>query len=308
MHVAVVIVAFGNAQEVVACIDAVAAQTHRDISIILCENGDAAAFDALEAALAAHRAAGMAFTILHAPDNPGYAGGINRCLKARQDADAWWILNPDTRPEPQALGALVTRVLHGDVSAAGGPLYWPNGRVQGHGGRWRSWMARAESIGNGSALSAPVTAIEIEAAQHYLLGASMLVTRDFLDRTGPMREDYFLYAEEVEWFVRARQRGIRIGFAPEARVQHGQGTTTGSADILGKRPRLPIYLDERNKLNVVRDTTPVRLVTAIPAAALLILLRYAKPGAQRQLGYALAGWWAGVRGERGKPRWLSGRN
>ncbi len=301
MHVAIVIVAYGNAAEVAACVDAVINQTYRDSHIMICENGDAAAYEKLTGSID-EIGTDKPVTILHAPDNPGYAAGINRCMSASRDADAWWVLNPDTRPEPQALAALIERISRGDVGAAGGTLHWIDGRVQGDGGRWRGWMARAESIGNRRPLTRTIDAADVERRQNYLLGASMLVTRDFLDRVGPMREDYFLYAEEVEWFVRAGQRGVKLGFAPLARVLHGQGTTTGSANRLTVRPRLPIYLDERNKLSVVRDTTPICLITAIPAAFALLLLRYAKPGAHRQLRYALSGWWAGVKGERGKPR------
>jgi N-acetylglucosaminyl-diphospho-decaprenol L-rhamnosyltransferase len=120
-----------------------------------------------------------------------------------------------------------------------------------------------------------------------------------------MRADYFLYAEEIEWFVRARALGLRLGFAPDAHILHAQGTTTGSAAPLHDRPRLPIYCDERNRLHVVRDTTPARYPVAVIAALALLLLRYARRGAWRQTGYALAGWRAGVRGERGMPPWLT---
>ena len=81
-------------------------------------------------------------------------------------------------------------------------------------------LARAESIGNGSQLDAPLDAAQVEREQSYLNGASMLVGRRFLEAVGPMREDYFLYAEESEWFLRAARRGMRLGFAPAARVMH----------------------------------------------------------------------------------------
>ncbi len=140
---------------------------------------------------------------------------------------------------------------------------------------------------------------------NYLLGACMLIGRRFLEATGPMRDDYFLYAEEVEWCLRARSRGLRLGFAPDARIYHGQGGTTGSAADIHQRPLLPIYLDERNKLHVVRDTTPARLAVAIPVALSLTWARFGRRRAMRQWKDAMAGWWAGVCNERGMPRWLS---
>jgi len=242
--------------------------------------------------------------VLLAPGNLGYAGGVNACIRAAPRADAWWVVNPDAAPAPSALSALLARLERGDCAGVGGTLHYADGTVQGHGGRWRGWMARAESLGKGTSLADPVDPALIEPRIDYLLGASMLIGRRFVEVTGLMREDYFLYAEEVEWCLRARRRGLKLGFAPEARILHGQGGTTGSADPVTRRPRLPIYLDERNKLNVVRDTTPTRLPVAAGVALILLFLRFARRGAWRQAGYALSGWAAGLRNERGFPPWM----
>lgn len=67
---------------------------------------------------------------------------------------------------------------------------------------------------------------------------------------------------------------------------------------------LPIYLDERNKLHVVRDTAPARLPVAAVTSLLFTAGRFARRGAWRQWGYALAGWSAGLRNRRGPPAWM----
>src|SRR3546814_1141560 len=94
----------------------------------------------------------------------------------------------------------------GDCQAVGGIQYYGDGRVQSDGGTWRPWFARAVSIGHGRKLSDPIDPDAIESSINYITGASMLVSRAFLQATGPMREDYFLYCEEVEWCLRARAR------------------------------------------------------------------------------------------------------
>jgi len=70
------------------------------------------------------------------------------------------------------------------------------------------------------------------------------------------------------------------------------------------RPRGPVYLDERNKILLTWLRGPVRLITVAPCALALLCLRFGKRRAWPQLGYALAGWAAGLRNERGKPAWL----
>lgn len=307
MDIVVAIVGFRNAAEVASCLEALSASTYPSFEVVICENGGDDAYRALIAATGAALPTGQPVTCLNAADNPGYAGGVNACIRARPNADAWWVVNPDTRPEPDALAMLVERLAQGDCDAVGGTLYHPDGRVQAYGGWWRGWLARPHSIGHGALLDAPVDVAAVERQMNYILGASMLVSRRLVDQAGLMRDDYFLYCEEVEWFVRASARGLKLGFEPRSRVCHGQGGTTGSADALHLRPRLPIYCDERNKIHVVRDTTPARLPVAAASALVLTFLRYGRRGAWRQWGYALSGWFDGLRGRRGKPAWLTRR-
>ena len=304
MNVAVCIVAFRNAPDIVDCLAALSRSTHRDFEVLICENGGQAAYDALITQLPSSLPGGQIVRAVRAPRNLGYAGGVNVGLRETADADAWWILNPDTLPQPHSLERMVGRLQSGDCDAVGDTVYLPDGRVQSHGGLWRPWLARSISIGHGSPHGTPVDAARIEREQNYLNGASMIIGRRFLEAVGPMREDYFLYCEEVEWCLRARHLGMRLGYAPGADVLHIGGTTTGSYAAIRSRPRTPIYLGERNKLLTTRDRYPLRLPVAAVAALALACLRFGRARAWRQLGYAVSGWAAGLGGERGPPRWL----
>ncbi len=306
MRVTACIVAFRNADDVVACVAALGRSTHAALDVVICENGGAAAEATLAARLPAALPGGGRVHLVSAPENPGYAGGFNRCIDAAPDADAWWLVNPDAEPEPQALALMLERLARGDCAMVGGTLLLGDGRVQAFGGRFRTVLGRAESIGHGSDASITLDPAVIEAQMNYVLGASMLASRAFVDRAGRMRDDYFLYAEEIEWCLRGIGMGLRLGFAPGARVRHNQGTTTGSNHGPAHRPWLPVYLDERNRLNVVRDVAPAAVPVAMLAMLMQIMLRYARRGAWKQTGYALSGWWAGVRNLRGKPDRLRG--
>ena len=304
-QVAVCIVSFRDPPLIADCLATLAQSTFTDFEVVICENGGADSRQQLAATLPGRLPDGQPIALLGNTANLGYAGGVNACLAARPDADFWWVLNPDTRADPDALQALVERLQRGDCEAAGGVLYHPDGRVQAYGGHWNSWCARAESIGFGAPVTAPVDPQFVESRMNYLLGACMLIGRSFVAGAGLMRDDYFLYAEEIEWCLRARAKGMRLGFAPGARICHGQGGTTGSAASVQVRPRLPIYLDERNKLHVIRDTAPSRLPVAAPIAFVLAWARFGRRGAMRQWRDAMAGWWAGVCNRRGVPTWLS---
>lgn len=300
-HIAVAIVGYRNTQEVAACVAALAGSTYDDFEIVICENGGGDAFQALRQVLPARLPQGQPITLIQAPGNGGYACGVNICIAATPQADAWWILNPDTGAAPAAMARLAARLAQG-FDAVGGTVHFDDGRVQTRGGVWRPWLGRAVSIGHGDPLEAVPDTDAIERRQNYLSGASMLVGRNFLERAGPMSEDFFLYGEEVDWCLRARARGSKLGFAAGADVLHRQGTATGHSQTLKKRSRLSVYLDERNKILITRRHFPARLPVAAAASLLLIGLRYLRKGAVRQFGYGVSGWCAGLRGESGPPQ------
>jgi N-acetylglucosaminyl-diphospho-decaprenol L-rhamnosyltransferase len=305
MHVSVAIVGFRNPGDIVRCLESLGRSTHRDFEVVICENGGPASFQALAAATLRQLPAGQSVRLVLAPGNLGYAGGVNLCFRETPESDAWWVLNPDTAVSPDAMAKLVARLEAGDCEAVGHTLQLPNGRVQSHGGHWRGWLARPTSIGHGSELRLDVDPSAIERRQNYLNGASMMISRRFLEVVGPLSEEYFLYCEEVEWCLRGVKRGMRLGFAPGALVLHYQGTTTGNPPDVASRSRLAVYLNERNKILTTRDRYMVYLPVAAAAAFLALFLRYPRRRAWRQLGYGLAGWLAGLWNERGVPEWAN---
>lgn len=304
MSITICIVGFRNADDIVCCLKALSRSTYADFGLVICENGGPEAYDALRAALPSALPGGQPVRIFAAPRNLGYAGGVNACIAEAPDAHAWWVLNPDTQPAPDALEFMAKRLAAGDCDAVGCTICTPAGEVESRGGRWRSWLARAESLERGKSPDAPADTVAIEAQLSWLSGASMLVGRNFVTVAGVMREDYFLYAEEVEWCLRGQALGLKLGVAPAARVLHHQGTTTGSVADFGHRSRTSVYLDERNKVLLTRDRFPRRLPVAAAASLVLIFLRFARRAAWTQLGFALQGWAAGLRNRRGPPDWI----
>ncbi|MBK5264759.1 MAG: glycosyltransferase family 2 protein, partial [Alphaproteobacteria bacterium] len=133
MHVAIVIVGFRNLADIQHCLTAIGQSTYADFEVMICENGGDQAFATLTEALPRTLDAGQPIRVVKAPGNVGYAGGVNIGMEETPHADAWWVLNPDTLPDPGALAALVARLARGDCQAVGGTQYFSNGRVQSDG-------------------------------------------------------------------------------------------------------------------------------------------------------------------------------
>jgi GT2 family glycosyltransferase len=77
-------------------------------------------------------------------------------------------------------------------------------------------------------------------------GASMFVSRAFLTEVGLMKEDYFLYWEEIEWAMRADGR-FKLGYAPKSIVYHKVGASIGTKDE-GESSPISDYYMHRNQI------------------------------------------------------------
>ncbi|HAO3154756.1 TPA: glycosyltransferase family 2 protein, partial [Escherichia coli] len=60
----------------------------------------------------------------------------------------------------------------------------------------------------------------------YVIGASMLISAEALNDIGVLCEDYFLYYEEIDYCLRAKNLGYRIYCATESIVYHKEGAST----------------------------------------------------------------------------------
>lgn len=169
--------------------------------------------------------------------NLGFAGGNNvglRYIMARGDADYIWLLNNDTVVEPSALDELleVARA-DSDIGIVGSSLcYFSNPDfLQARGGATFSpFRAKARPLHENQKRS-PISISEAEQLNKqlgYVIGASMLVSKTFIDEVGLMSEDYFLYYEELDWACRAKGR-FRLAVAPNSIVYHKVGASAGTS-------------------------------------------------------------------------------
>jgi len=175
--------------------------------------------------------------ILPTGRNGGFSFGNNvgiRFALLNSAVSMVWLLNNDTVVELGALSALARKVLdEPDLGICGSTLrnYEPPYAEQALGGaRFHRWRGEASIISSSDfpALGGAALAARVQGDMDYVIGASMLVSRQFLERVGLMSERYFLYFEELDWARRAQGR-FRLGYCPESVVYHRLGSTTGDA-------------------------------------------------------------------------------
>jgi GT2 family glycosyltransferase len=190
-------------------------------------------------------------TIIRSDVNRGFAGGVNIGLKRLRDqADWYWVLNPDCAVPPATARTLVDAAQKRPDFAlmTCRTLYYDHpDRIQTDGGTIDRFTGGGQQRNIGaSASSAPrPTSAELD----WVTGANMLVSPIFIERAGLMEESYFLYFEEVDWAFRRGELPIVVVAAD---VFHRSGTSIGSG-AFGRRPSpFSNYFNHRNRIRFAR--------------------------------------------------------
>ncbi len=225
----IVILNWNGWRDTHACLESLEELTYPNARVIVVDN---ASEDGSEARL---RELHPALTLLQSGANLGFAGGNNVGLRyaLENGAEYVWLLNNDTLVEPGALTALVDKMQREpDLGLCGSTLLYEPDRntVQALGGaRYNRWLGTVEHIGQHQPRTQSVDERVVEGQLSYLIGASTLASRAFLEQVGLLQDDYFLYFEELDWAARARGT-FRLGYAAESVVYHKEGSSIGGTD------------------------------------------------------------------------------
>ncbi|WP_353199111.1 glycosyltransferase family 2 protein [Sandarakinorhabdus sp.] len=200
-------------------------------------------------------------SMIVSPDNLGFAGGNNlglRHLRSDPRLTAFWLLNNDTVVTPESPGALLIRMLATPRVGMCGTVvrhYWEPSRLQAlNGSSFNLWTGMGRSLGGEEPATMTYSPQDVADATDYVLGASLAVSRGFLDAVGPMAEAYFLYFEEADWAWRNRRLGsdrFEIAFAHGATVFHKAGSSIGSSSARSARSPFSEYWLARSRLKFI---------------------------------------------------------
>jgi GT2 family glycosyltransferase len=177
------------------------------------------------------RAAFPGILLLESRNNIGFAGGNNIGIRQAlaDGADYVWLLNNDTKPDPHALAELVAKALTDTkIGAVASICYYADApsTVQ-------AWAGARVNLWTGS------TRLSMKPRRdewfHALNGTSFLISRAAIENVGFLDESFFLYWEDTEFSLRLREKGWRIAAAPDSRVLHKVGASTGRNGLITDR-------------------------------------------------------------------------
>ncbi|NEN04800.1 glycosyltransferase family 2 protein [Diaminobutyricibacter tongyongensis] len=186
--------------------------------------------------------------------NRGYAAGINTAVAASPDAEAILILNPDATLDPECIPRML------DVlRKPGNGIVAP--RTREADGSLSPTLRRGPTMARVGGLSftgLPFFQERIEDPREYetehevewAVGAILLVRAECFQAMNGLDESYFLYSEETDLSLRAKDAGWATVYTPNAGAVHigggsGESATTHTMKMLN---RIRLYRRRRGPI------------------------------------------------------------
>lgn len=246
--------------------------------------------------------------VVHTGGNLGYAAGINAALAKADRYDAALVLNPDIRLHPGSVRRMYDLVDAGtDSGAAATGVRTPAPaaesatatvhprtgivvpRIVDEQGNLAHSLRREPTVlrllgeatlGARAGRLAPLGELVLDesayarpAVADWATGAAMLISKACLDECGVWDESFFLYSEETEFALRARDHGYLTRLAPQATATHIGGESRVNPELW------TLLMSNKIRLYRRRHTLPASV--AYWAAALLREAPRAAIGQQR---------------------------
>lgn len=174
--------------------------------------------------------------IVKAEENKGFAAANNIALRYIEKFgslnDFIWLLNNDTIIDADTIGQLQVELIKNIEGAEkvlfGTPLmeYYEPQKTQAVGGKYNKITGITSHLGEKIRIKRDLI-IDVFAVD-YPIGASMIISSNYLKKIGLMNEEYFLFFEELDWAERTKKNGGSVHILSVFTVYHKQGKSTKS--------------------------------------------------------------------------------
>jgi GT2 family glycosyltransferase len=237
--------------------------------------------------------------IIRNDTNLGFTGGCNRGFEYCLDHsfDYVLLLNGDVIVEPDFLNHLVAAADARTMTAPKSYLYHQPGRLDDSVGQfdWTRGVWKRRILGK-----PPSPEFDRARAVDSANLSCLLVPAGLLRDVGLLDDNFFIYYDDTDFVKRARDKGYRLWFAPEAVIYHRKGATIG-----GSRTPFGLYYLTRNRPYLIRKHIRSPLRRALFWAyylgsrltRLIVLLARGRPDLARAMLRGLTDYWRGRMGK-----------
>ncbi len=241
MKIGIIIVHWKNKKQISKCLDSIAlikTKTYQYQTILV----DNASGDSLNEFTEKY----PKIVIIRNSENLGFSGGYNIGIKhaLTLKSDFVFILNDDTYVHPLILDNLFNTQKKYNAGIVSPKIYFAP-HYEYHKKRYISnqlgkviWFAGGKFdwvnlIGYHKGVDqVDVGQFNNEKEEDFATGAGMLIQRKVFEQIGLLDERYFLYYEDLDFSFRARLKGFKLLFSPQAIMWHSNAGSSSSGSAL----------------------------------------------------------------------------
>ncbi|MEK7521653.1 MAG: glycosyltransferase family 2 protein [Patescibacteria group bacterium] len=220
-------------------------------------------------------------TLLENKENLGFAGGNNVGMKyaVEHDADFILVLNNDTVVEENLIVHLVEAAELDKKAGIFSPkIYFEKGfehhkdqYVESEKGKVIWYVGGVMDWKNILGSNYGVDDVDVGQYQEsreidFATGACMFIRRGVIEEVGFFDEKYFLYLEDADYSIHAKEAGWKVVFVPKAALWHKVSQSSGIGSELND------YYISRNRMLFGLKHAPIRSKLALIRESLKILL------------------------------------
>jgi GT2 family glycosyltransferase len=240
-----VTVNWNRPDDTIECARSILSGGYDDIGLVVVDNGS------IDGSVDKMRQALPCATLITNLTNEGYVKGVNKGIRMALDAGATHVLviNNDAIGKGRFIVQLKEALDRHPEAGLVSPkiLYYNSNMIWFSGGTFNKWLGYSkhtdmDQINNGNG---------VESAQDYITGCSILVKADLFRTIGLFDEQYNIYGEDIDFCIRAKDRGFSSWYTPNTIVYHKVSLSTG---ISGSNVMTPFrsYYYGRNMLLLVK--------------------------------------------------------
>lgn len=246
MKVAVVLLNFNGKNDTLECLSSLSKLTYKNHHVIIADNGST------DGSIEAFKENYPNVTILANNANLGFAEGNNVAIRfaLEHGYDAIFLLNNDTVVEPNILNVLVDGSKKHPNALLGAKTYLYDQRdTYDHlGGNWNESKARFDLVA--AKQLDDLKSYENFFPVDYICGCALFAKKEVFQKIGLLDARFFLYWEESDFCMRAKEAGFINLICPKTKVYHKV-----SASFTGGKPHTT-YFWWRNRLLWLEKNIP----------------------------------------------------
>ena len=281
-RVGIVLVNYNGAKFLPDCLDSLARIDYSEVLTVLVDN---ASTDGSADWAAAHF---PEVRLVRQAENGGFAQasnvGIRACLA--QGCAFVLLLNNDTTVAPDFLTQLMAQAAPNRLLAP--KIYFADApeSINNHFGTYDLWQGIHRDWYRGRIDTPDSLRVQQGGMAN---GCALLVPKGIIERVGLLDEAFFMYAEDVDYILRATKAGAEVWLIPQSVIYHRESSSSG-----GSGSPLVVYYTTRNRLFLMarhQKSWPARafFLAYFAATRLPVLLSYRRQGKHAQIRALLDG-------------------